>query len=189
MTITIRTKRPAWRAPACVLNATGNDADTRRVLIATSEDSMRIAGLRIMGVDTPESKTQHSNAPTTEGKNYEAAVGQLVSLCVDDWIASRSGHPLLTVTHANGVIVFDFELEYVGGDKFSGRVLGDLYAPDVASGEDSLREFLLRNGLAREYDGGPKLPWTAEQLERITEYAKAYLGHRVTPSDESSRRA
>lgn len=173
MGVTIHTNRPTWRAPACVLE--GGDADTRKVLIATSEESMRIAGLRIFGVDAPESKPQYSTATDDRLRQQEVAVGRLVNRVVESWIAERSGSPLLEVRHPGGVITFDFLLDYVGGDKYGGRVLGDLRAPDVASGEESLRDFLLQDGLARPYEGKSKRPWTGEELDRIGEYASAYL--------------
>lgn len=48
----------------------------------------------------------------------------------------------------------DSRVNFIGWDKYGGRVLGDILLDN-----DSLRMLLLQNGFAREYFGGRKKSW------------------------------
>lgn len=87
--------------------------------------------VRIFGVDTPE-KGHRAQCPK------EAAMGDQATAFTKDMIASGK----------------QFYVILYGWDKFGGRVLGDIIVD-----KKSVREGLIKAGLAREYYGEAKKSW------------------------------
>jgi endonuclease YncB( thermonuclease family) len=87
--------------------------------------------VRIFGVDTPE-KGHRAQCPS------EAQRGEAASAWTKQLVASGQ----------------KFQVTLYGWDKFGGRVLGDI----LVDGQ-SVRQGLLKNGLAREYYGETKQSW------------------------------
>ena len=85
---------------------------------------------------------------TPEMHGEHRAAGEIVKAAVIDWFA------------ANGPCEIVFECR----DKYAGRTVGDFRS---RRGGESLAEFLLREKLAKPYDGGTKSPWTAAELAAI----------------------
>jgi micrococcal nuclease len=93
-------------------------------------------------------------------KNTDA--GKAVSLVVDQWLRSSSGTP------------YQLRLMSKTLDKY-GRSISDFVD---RLGDESLTEYLLRNGLVRAYDGQTaRLKWSDEELADILSRANKLLGH------------
>lgn len=71
--------------------------------------------------------------------------GKLVAECVRAWCSAECSYWLVSDSL----------------DKY-GRVLGELEKREPCS--DTLSSFLIRNGLARRYEGGSRYPWTLGDL-------------------------
>lgn len=96
---------------------------------------------RLDGIDTPE-MSDHKQRPAA----------QVVLGAVRQWLAR---HRVLV------------DLNQIRFDKYGGRLDNDLYGFDPAVKLPSLTDYLLLQQLGRPYDGGPKPPWTQEQLKHI----------------------
>ena len=91
------------------------------------------------------------DTPELRGDQREA--GEFVRAAVIDWFLS------------NGPCEIIFECR----DKYAGRTVADFRS--LAGGE-LLSEFLLREKLAKPYDGGTKQAWTKAELKAIVERDK-----------------
>jgi len=112
------------------------DGDTVKVSVPAWPEIFRVQNVRIFGVDTPE-KGYRAKCP------YEAEKGD----------AATNG--LKNVLHKGNTVVLLYDTKI--HDKY-GRVLADLRF--MVDGNPALvSEWLIGNGLAREYDGGKKSDW------------------------------
>ena len=89
---------------------------------------------------------------TPEMHGEQRAAGEVVKAAVIDWFAE------------NGPC----EIVFGCRDKYAGRTVGDFHS---RSGGESLSRFLLREKLAKPYDGGKKERWTAAELAAISQFA------------------
>ncbi len=108
---------------------------------------LQSSACRVAAVDTPESRTR---------RKEEKAAGLAVKAAVGRWLAR---YPELSC------IKLDTR------SKFAGRFIGTLFPPDDPAG--NLTDWLLSNGLAREYGGGKKQRWRSRRLKQIMKRADA----------------
>ncbi len=112
-----------------------HDGDTLTVVLDRGFNDYSTRGVRVMGIDAPE-----VTGPT---KPQGAKVRDVAAY----WL-QRSA--------AVGVCRL---ISYALDEKY-GRVLGDVVAPNG----ELLTDYLLRNKLAKPYNGGTKSVWTAADL-------------------------
>ena len=110
------------------------DGDTIDVDIDLGFDIHHSARVRMMGIDTPESRTRNL---------AEKAMG----------LASKAR--LKELLKGKKIII---ETSKEGKGKF-GRVLADVIAIDKEGGEINCNQQLVEEGHARPYTGGKKVPW------------------------------
>jgi micrococcal nuclease len=117
---------------AIVLSVT--DGDTVRARIPDwAGTPMGVVGIRVLGIDTPESQKAHAKCP------QELALGHKAKLYASALVPPQSRVHFI----------------YRGFDKYGGRVLGSLQLPD---GRD-FAQVMVSAGLARPYDGKKKGSW------------------------------
>jgi len=85
---------------------------------------------------------------TPEMHGEHRAAGEVVKRLVVEWFL------------ANGPCV----VEFTSRGKYAGRTVGDFRS---SRGGESLGAFLLREKLAKPYDGGTKSPWSETELAAI----------------------
>lgn len=119
------------------------DGDTCTVLVNLGTYFLKMK-LRILGVDAPEIKVRGSDGSKLDELQERAGahVRDVLTKIIDQQVV---------------------EVIFRKWDKFTGRILAELFLP---SGE-SLKDWLLSKGYAKEYDGKKKSPWTQVQLRKI----------------------
>lgn len=119
------------------------DGDTCTVLVNLGTYFLKMK-LRILGVDAPEVKVRGSDGSKLDELQERAGahVRDVLTKIIDQQVV---------------------EVIFRKWDKFTGRILAELFLP---SGE-SLKDWLLSKGYAKEYDGKKKTPWTQVQLRKI----------------------
>lgn len=153
-----------WQCPVRVVNIT--DADTIKVDIAmTPRTIVHGEGLRIYGVDTPESSLRATKNPA------EVAVGKLVKEVVKRWVYAHSGEPYATVDGKD----FCYAGEFVSGDKYSGRIVTRFYGRSKRGKVSCLSDYLIENDLAFRYFGETKQTWGPDELSITEENANRIL--------------
>ena len=111
------------------------DGDTIDVTVDLGFDIHHSARVRMMGIDTPESRTRNL-AEKALGLASKARLKELLK-----------GQQIKIVTSKEGKGKF-------------GRVLADILAIDKETGEwINCNNQLIEEGHARPYDGGKKVPW------------------------------
>lgn len=117
------------------------DGDTLKALICVGEKVIKLR-LRLKGLDTPEIRTK---------RDIEKEAGKCVREIVKNMIEGKT---------------VPIKIEEWG--KFGGRVIATVYMNDPRIRYDgTLQSFLLKNGLAKFYDGGKKEEWSDEELKAI----------------------
>ena len=124
-----------------VLSFEVGDGDTIKVLLDGSFHTRFEYACRVAAVDTPEKNT---------------AAGQAVKHAVEKWFRDLPAEHLRCVStdHRN---------------KFAGRFLGTFF--DRRKPTETLTHWLIREQLARPYDGGRKPVWFADELDAIEQRA------------------
>jgi micrococcal nuclease len=110
------------------------DGDTVDVNIDLGFDIWHEARVRMMGIDTPESRTRNLE---------EKALGLASKARLKEML---KGQKIKIVTSKEGKGKF-------------GRVLADVYAIDKEGNEINCNKQLIEEGHARPYYGGKKIPW------------------------------
>jgi len=121
------------------------DGDSMDVMFDHGRKVYSESGVRLAGLDTPESRGV---------SEMEKACGLKVKKAVELWFKK--------LQDSNKQIMF---LSYEWEEKF-GRLVGD-FREQTAGHVETLGEYLLRNKLARPYHGEKKIDWTKEELRLI----------------------
>ncbi len=119
------------------------DGDTIKGTVDVGYNMHWKGGMRVLGTDTPEVRTSAS---------FHKEVGRKVRDVTVAWCHSGQEQGL--------------QLRFISEvkPKFAGRAIGTLYFANATTNLDNLGEFLLKHGIARSYDGGPRPEWTYEEL-------------------------
>jgi micrococcal nuclease len=110
------------------------DGDTIDVNIDLGFDIHHLARVRMMGINTPESRTRNLE---------EKALGLAAKVRLKELLKGKT---------------IKIETSKEGKGKF-GRVLADVIAIDKENIEINCNQQLLKEGHARPYFGGKKVPW------------------------------
>ena len=113
------------------------DGDTVDVNIDLGFDIHHSARVRMMGIDTPESRTRNL---------AEKALGLAAKARLKEMLKGRK---------------IRLQTSKEGKGKF-GRILADLITIDKEGAEINVNQQLIREGHARPYHGGKKVPWITE---------------------------
>lgn len=135
------------------------DADTCTILVPFGTEYVKYK-LRILGVDAPEIRARRDRSKDSELTEEEIErLEELVALEKRAAIVARDA--VRDMIHDKVL-----KVRLVRHDKYGGRVLGSLIIPK-GYGERILKDYLLRERLAKEYTGGKKEAWTKEELTDI----------------------
>ena len=105
------------------------DGDTCYVVAKTLPDNLKNMSIRILGIDTPESR----------GK------------CLEEKSLALQGRAFANDMFKNAD---NIEFRNLKWDKYGGRILADVYIDGV-----SYKDKIIEAGLAREYYGDKKIGW------------------------------
>jgi len=111
------------------------DGDTIDVKIDLGFDIHHSARVRMMGIDTPESRTRNLE---------EKAMGLASKARLKELLKGKK---------------VKLECSKEGKGKF-GRILADVVTIDKEGNEINVNDQLCKEGHARPYSGGKKIPWT-----------------------------
>ncbi len=125
------------------------DGDTVRVMLDLGFGIFKQVDVRLAAIDTPELNSKR-----------ERRAGQAAQAVAQRWVDA----------HWDEATRADWYVESIAKDKYDGRIVGDLQY-----GTTFLSRDLLHAGVARDYDGGKKVEWTAAELEQVERKAATYL--------------
>ena len=112
------------------------DGDSLKVVIIRNNEPMKFA-VRMFGIDTPELRPLKSKIY----RDKEIQKGKEARDALKEYILNKH-----------------LQIEFLGIDKYGGRVLGKLYIIDNKE-KFSVNQWLIDNGHAFSYDGGKKKEW------------------------------
>ena len=112
------------------------DGDSVKVVIMYRNEPMKII-IRLFGIDTPELRPSRKNIY----RDKEITKAKISRDALKSFILNKS-----------------LQIEFLGNDKYGGRVLGILYAINYDK-KISVNQWLISEGHALAYDGGKKQGW------------------------------
>lgn len=128
------------------------DGDTLKIIIPLSEERFLKLGIRVAGIDAPETTLKGTTTP------LQKEAGILVKKYVEQlFLGKKIIH--VTLTHS---------------DKWGGRQVGEVFLNYPS--EETLSTHLIKKGYVKPYDGKRKEEWTAEQLMAIIGKAEREVG-------------
>ena len=121
--------------------ASVHDGDTCKVVLDFGFGISFDIDIRMEGIDTPEMMKESKPAAII-------ARDALVA-----WLNARVGSGNLRLASKSW-------------DKYGGRALGGIY---VSGTNEKAADYMIAQGLAKPYQGDKKIPWTTDELKKITD--------------------
>lgn len=154
---------PAFEPPTGVCKVLdAYDADTCRVALRMSDDTLAKFTVRLHGIDAPERKpSKQAQFRELEKKAAMRARARLLML-VTNYAVDLS----FDRTTAKEECGKSTKLVHLSGTSFDkyGRILGTLRE---LNDTQSINDRLVQEGWVRTYDGGTRVNWTKSELESI----------------------